>query len=181
MYVPGTFEGGAIELYLQQELQRISEELLPIADGAIEKRHVVPVKPRSGLFVADGADWDPGSGAGLYRYDEDSDTFELVEGGGGGGGAWTLETASFTLVAGDKKAIEATSAAAIATLPATLVVGDEIIVHNQVTSTQDVTVDPATHSIKGPLGTVTSADDLILALGETVHMIAISTSVMEIV
>lgn len=181
-YTPGVYDGGPIENYLFQELQRISEVITPIADGAIEKRHVVPEKPRFGLFYADGSDWDPGSGEGLYRYDEDTDSFVAIE-GGGGGGAWTLETADFTLVAGDQKNIEATTAATTvtATLPGTLVVGDEIKVHNQVTSTEDVFIDPATHTIKGPLGEVASPDDLILALGETAHMVAISTSVMELV
>ena len=83
-YVPGTFEGGPVELYLQQELQRISEELLPLADGAMDKRHVLPEKPRSGLFLADGTNWDPGSGEGLYRYDEDSSSFVAIEGGAAG-------------------------------------------------------------------------------------------------
>ncbi len=31
--------------------------------------HVVPDKPRNGMLIeADGTDWDPGSGAGLYIY-----------------------------------------------------------------------------------------------------------------
>lgn len=31
--------------------------------------HVAPSKPRAGLIVyADGVDWNPGSGEGLYRY-----------------------------------------------------------------------------------------------------------------
>ena len=80
-YVPGLFSGGLLETYLDQELQRISEVLLPIEDGQILKRFVEPVKPRSGLYLADGSDWDPGSGGGLYRYDEDSSTFVAIEGG----------------------------------------------------------------------------------------------------
>lgn len=32
--------------------------------------HVEPARPREGLVVyADGTDWDPGSGKGLYQYD----------------------------------------------------------------------------------------------------------------
>jgi hypothetical protein len=35
----------------------------------LEPAHVEPDKPRAGLIVyADGTDWDPGSGAGLYYY-----------------------------------------------------------------------------------------------------------------
>lgn len=102
-------------------------------------------------------------------------------GGGGGDSPWTLETASFTLVADDKKSIEATSGAVDATLPGTIVVGDVFIVHNASTSTQTVQIDPATHSIKGALGTVSSSDTLVLAIGETVYLVAVTTSVLEVV
>lgn len=34
---------------------------------------VVPAKPRTGVIVyADGVNWDPGSGEGLYRFDSTS-------------------------------------------------------------------------------------------------------------
>ena len=77
-YYPGQYAGGPVELYLQQELERIAEVLMPIEDGEIAKRHVAPEKPRFGLFYADGADWNPGNGEGVYVYDEDSAAFELL-------------------------------------------------------------------------------------------------------
>ena len=258
-YVPGTFEGGPIELYLQQELQRLSEELIPVTDGAMDKRHVVPVKPRSGLFYADGSDWDPGDGEGIYRYDEDTSAFILL--GGGAGAVWSLAIVDFTLVALDNKIIvtpsytgngttdldfvdggggndsivrtvgswitdgfvngatvEVTgsasnngsfvinsaptattltvptaslttesnvaatvSAQVIATLPSTLVIADELVVHNSDISLAKVLVDPASHSITGPLDTVTSSDELLLAPGETAHLVARTTALMEVV
>jgi hypothetical protein len=90
-----------LENYLFQELQRISEVLTPVADGAMEKRHVVPEKPRFGLFYADGSDWDPGSGEGIYRYDEDTASFVALEGGAGtagfsGLGTWRHRTETAT-------------------------------------------------------------------------------------
>lgn len=78
MYVPDIYDGGAIELYVQQELQRLSEELISITDGALVIRHVVPTKPRNGLFYADGTDWDPGSGKGVYRFDEGTSSFVFL-------------------------------------------------------------------------------------------------------
>ena len=75
MYVPGAYDGGDVGLYLQQELQRIAEELQNIADGRMEQRHVAPDKPRNGLFYADGTDWNPGSGIGVYRFDEGTGNF----------------------------------------------------------------------------------------------------------
>ena len=377
-YTPGVYAGGPLENYLFQELQRISEVITPIADGSMDKRHVIPSKPRSGLFYADGSDWDPGSGEGIYVFDEDAGIFKLVGGGfvgifnglgtwrhrtetatppasgqirfnnatptsatevfihetndggtdvanflnlltagsilyiqdrgdadnfflieistntdsgayrtfginnitlqgvepsqnqqmmlfivegGAASASWTLETASFTLAAGDKKnlttpaytgngttdldfvdggagndsivrtsgswitdgfingaTIEVTGSVSndgtyvinsaptattltvvtaslttesdvaatvsqeiLATLPTTLAVGDEIVVHNASNSTAKVSIDPATHTIKGPLGDITPSDTLILAIGETAHMVGVSTSVMELV
>lgn len=77
-YVPGPFEGGPIEAYLHQELQRISEVIIPIADGDMRIRNVAPAKPRNGLYYADGTDWNPGSGKGVYRFDEGTTTFVFL-------------------------------------------------------------------------------------------------------
>ena len=77
-YIPGTHRGESLETYLQQELQRISEAITPIADGDLRIRHVVPTKPRNGLYYADGTDWNPGSGKGVYRYDEDTTSFVFL-------------------------------------------------------------------------------------------------------
>ena len=77
-YVPGVYEGGPIENYLFQELQRISEVITPLADGDLRIRHVVPTKPRNGLYYADGTDWNPGSGKGVYRFDEGTTSFVFL-------------------------------------------------------------------------------------------------------
>lgn len=37
---------------------------------SLKTLHTAPERPRDGdLFSADGTDWDPGSGSGLYRYE----------------------------------------------------------------------------------------------------------------
>ncbi|MCZ6775855.1 MAG: hypothetical protein O7D34_05310 [Ignavibacteria bacterium] len=77
-YYPGQYAGGPLELYLQQELERIADVLMPIEDGDLRIRHVAPEKPRNGLFYADGTDWDPGSGKGVYRFDEDTTSFVFL-------------------------------------------------------------------------------------------------------
>jgi len=89
-YIPGTWDGGPLEHYLQDQLQRISEVLQPVVDGEIQQRHVVPDRPRSGIYFADGTDWDPGSGYGLYIYDEVGEKFDYV--GGSGGGATAVDS-----------------------------------------------------------------------------------------
>lgn len=57
---------------ISEELRKVqSESALPMPEKGIlfPELHVEPSKPRSGLTVlADGTDWDPGSGAGVYTY-----------------------------------------------------------------------------------------------------------------
>ena len=53
--------------YLQRELRRIS--VILAAQHDLEELHVAPAKPRLGMIrLADGTDWDPGSGQGVYAY-----------------------------------------------------------------------------------------------------------------
>lgn len=103
--------------------------------------------------------------------------------GGAGGHSWSLETASFTLVAEDWKSIKATAGAATATIAVTIAANDSFIIHNASDSTQVVDIEPNTgHTIKGPLGDVVGGTDtLVLAPGETVQLVAVSASILEIV
>jgi hypothetical protein len=57
------------------------EELLRIAQRTQEQedllrigeKNAAPEKPRTGdIRLADGTNWDPGTGRGIYWYDEDS-------------------------------------------------------------------------------------------------------------
>ena len=56
--------------YTYRELLRISAEFDQISQGRYwEPRAVAPAKPREGqIVVADGANWNPGSGKGAYEY-----------------------------------------------------------------------------------------------------------------
>lgn len=57
--------------FVAEEFQRLASEL---ESGNMEflqlaERHVAPLKPRDGLVVfADGTNWNPGSGRGVYVY-----------------------------------------------------------------------------------------------------------------
>lgn len=47
----------------------MSEVITNIADGNYDVTYVAPAKPRQGdIRFADGTDWNPGSGEGLYIY-----------------------------------------------------------------------------------------------------------------
>ena len=52
---------------IQREFQKIAEAFLTVHQHDV--LHAAPENPRQGLVVfADGTDWDPGSGEGLYEY-----------------------------------------------------------------------------------------------------------------
>lgn len=97
-------------------------------------------------------------------------------------GVWgTQKTASFTFTADQKFVMEATSAVATATLPAIIADKDEFVLHNSSASTKVVSIAPNGHTIKGPEDSIETGDTLVLAVGETAHMIAVSSSTLEFV
>jgi hypothetical protein len=63
-------EANNIPQFLDQELRNISEAMAsPVFVLALATSHKEPAKLADGYVVlADGADWNPGSGAGYYGY-----------------------------------------------------------------------------------------------------------------
>jgi hypothetical protein len=56
--------------FLRDELVRLQTAINLLAMGHVDVTHVAPLKPRDGDFrFADGTDWNPGSGRGIYYYD----------------------------------------------------------------------------------------------------------------
>ena len=65
------YDDTALGQYLARELQKVSDEFRANKVDAIEYtvHHVEPDKPRTGqAYYADGTQWNPGSGEGLYIY-----------------------------------------------------------------------------------------------------------------
>ncbi len=59
----------AIPLFLKEELAYISAQIRLLALGHIDVQFIAPVKPRRGdIRYADGVQWNPGGGAGLYFF-----------------------------------------------------------------------------------------------------------------
>jgi hypothetical protein len=59
-----------LQRYLREELAKVSAAIEAIANGFAPVVYAAPAKPRAGMLRnADGTTWNPGSGAGLYRYD----------------------------------------------------------------------------------------------------------------
>ncbi len=56
--------------YLQTELLAVYQALAEAEALDLRVTHQEPERPRDGMIVfADGTDWDPGSGRGLYVFD----------------------------------------------------------------------------------------------------------------
>lgn len=66
----GELELPQLSEYLTRELSRISAEFQLAEDGVLlPMRTTAPAKPREGMLaIADGTEWNPGSGKGLYEY-----------------------------------------------------------------------------------------------------------------
>ncbi|NML62939.1 hypothetical protein HHL21_18015 [Massilia sp. RP-1-19] len=70
-YAPGDppADPAQLQRYLREELAKVSAVLSLIGAGHLDKQHAPPAKPRDGdIRYADGAQWNPGGGAGVYYY-----------------------------------------------------------------------------------------------------------------
>lgn len=70
-YQPGDppADPAQLQRYLREEQLKWKAALDALADGFLPVVHAPPARPRDGMLRnADGTDWEPGSGAGLYRY-----------------------------------------------------------------------------------------------------------------
>lgn len=77
-----------IPAYLERELFKIKVAVDLMAAGHLDETHVAPTKPRTGdIRLADGANWNPGSGRGLYYYQDSAWNF-LTSAGSGSSSIW---------------------------------------------------------------------------------------------
>lgn len=82
-YVPSPRpdDGDPINLanWALQELEAISSVLNGIGAGRVDFLNAPPEKPRNGdIRMADGTNWNPGSGRGYYGFDENSGTWRFL-------------------------------------------------------------------------------------------------------
>lgn len=75
MYYPKEYPTNAtpdeVAQFVYQELQQLSALLqsLQVPWMTLAELHVAPTKPRDGMVLfADGTDWNPGGGRGVYVY-----------------------------------------------------------------------------------------------------------------
>lgn len=81
-YVPRPVVGGdlaSLARYVEEELRRVSAEFVQVEGVMLPERHVEPEKPRNGMIAfADGTNWNPGSGRGMYRFDGNTTAWVLL-------------------------------------------------------------------------------------------------------
>ena len=72
-YEPGPLplENEDLGIYVVTELKRLAITILNQSHLRAERIHAEPERPRGGDIVyADGTDWNPGSGEGIYFFNE---------------------------------------------------------------------------------------------------------------
>ncbi len=68
--IPRVSDINDLGVYLISELNRLGSVLFNQSVMRLEQTNIVPDKPRDGdIRYADGTNWDPGSGAGIYFFD----------------------------------------------------------------------------------------------------------------
>ena len=73
LYEPGPLpeEVEDLGMYLVTELKRIGNIFFNQATFRLECMHVEPTRPRKGdIRYADGTDWNPGGGEGIYFFND---------------------------------------------------------------------------------------------------------------
>lgn len=78
-YQPGDppADPAQLQRFLREELNKLKAAIDAVAEGFAPVVYAAPAKPRDGMLRnADGTQWNPGSGAGLYRYDGTTSTWK---------------------------------------------------------------------------------------------------------
>lgn len=74
MYKPVAYQGdpqnmAAVVQWMQRELTQLERTFFDLDTVTMVTQNVAPTKPRTGMIaLADGSNWNPGHGAGLYIY-----------------------------------------------------------------------------------------------------------------
>lgn len=70
-YSPGDPPADPVQLqrFLRDELQKIGAAMQALAAGHLDRQSTAPLKMRDGdIRYADGTNWNPGSGVGIYYF-----------------------------------------------------------------------------------------------------------------
>lgn len=71
-------ESTPLAQWAQDQMQRLADAIDALENGARIVHFKVPTRPRTGhLYYADGTNWNPGSGEGLYEYRSNGNYYKL--------------------------------------------------------------------------------------------------------
>ena len=94
---------------------------------------------------------------------------------------WNIpETVNFTGATNESRQIDASANTIDVTLPV-LAIGDSFVYHNMITSTFKVQILNPTQAIKGTEGTIAAGTNLELEAGQSLQMVAVSTTILSVV
>jgi len=93
---------------------------------------------------------------------------------------WINKSANFTAIARESYQIDGSSVTVDVTMP-TLAIGDVFTFHNETISTNKVQILNPSYTIKGTGGVIAAGTDLELSSGDSVQLVAKSTTILEIV
>lgn len=94
---------------------------------------------------------------------------------------WLNKSSAFNIESGEKYQIDGSGGSVDAVLSTSYLVGSVIIVHNESISTNTVRLTNTALTIKGVGGTVTNSDNLVLEPGDTAHLVAKTTTILEVI
>ena len=94
---------------------------------------------------------------------------------------WLNKSAAFDISSNKKYMIDASGGTIDAALKTSYKVGDTIIVHNIQSSSNLVRLTNTALTIIAPAGTVTTSDNIVLLAGNTIQMVAKTTTILQIV
>lgn len=96
-------------------------------------------------------------------------------------GQWINKSAAFTIFAGKSYQMDNSGGAMIPVFKATYAVGDPITLHNESVSTGNISITNSALTIKGPNGTIAAGTPLELEPGNSVQLVAKTTTILEVV
>lgn len=94
--------------------------------------------------------------------------------------SWVTKAIDFTAIDDESYQIDASSNTVDVTIP-TLAIGDPFVFHNLITSTFKVQILNPTQTIKGINGNITATTNMEISAGQSVQIIATSTTILSIV
>jgi len=93
---------------------------------------------------------------------------------------WIIKSINFTAISGESYQIDASANTVDITMPV-LSANDNFTFHNQTSSTFKVQILNASNTINGPIGVISAGTDIELEPGNSVQLIAKSSTILEIV